>query len=95
MKLRYTTRATAELDEILAFSDRESPKGASRVKARLLEVIDRLVQYPESGRLTTQSRLRRAVVYPYPYLVYYKASAAEIVIHGIRHSARRPRLPRS
>jgi plasmid stabilization system protein ParE len=94
MRLRYTTRATAELDEVLAFIDHESPKGARRVKARMLEVIDRLVLYPESGRLTTNSRLRRAVVYPYPYLIYYKASATEVVIHGIRHSARRPRSSR-
>ena len=91
MRLRYTTRATAELDDILAFIDRESPKGARRVKARMLEMIDRLVRYPESGRLTSTSRLRRAVVYPYPYLIFYKASATEVVIHGIRHSARRPR----
>jgi toxin ParE1/3/4 len=91
MKLRYTTRAAAELDEVLAFVDRESPQGARRVKARVLAVIDLLLRYPESGKLTNTSRLRRAVVYPYPYLIYYKMSATEIVIHGVRHTARRPR----
>jgi toxin ParE1/3/4 len=88
MRLRYTTRAAAELDEVLAFVDRESPQGARRVKARVLAVIDLLLRYPESGKLTNTSRLRRAVVYPYPYL---KMSATEIVIHGVRHTARRPR----
>jgi toxin ParE1/3/4 len=91
MRLRYTTRAAAELDEVLAFVDRESPQGARRVKARVLAVIDLLLRYPESGKLTNTSRLRRAVVYAYPYLIYYKMSATEIVIHGVRHTARRPR----
>lgn len=90
MKLRYTTRAAAELDEVLAFIDRESPQGARRVKARVLAVLDLLLRYPESGKLTSKSRLRRALVHPYPYLIYYKATATEVVIHGVRHSARRP-----
>jgi toxin ParE1/3/4 len=90
MKLRYTTRAAAELDEVLAFIDRESPQGSRRVKARILAVFDLLLRYPESGKLTNKSRLRRAIVHPYPYLIYYKVTATEVVIHGVRHSARRP-----
>jgi toxin ParE1/3/4 len=29
-------------------------------------------------------------VHPYPYLIFYKATADEVVIHGVRHAARRP-----
>ena len=88
-------RAVAELDKVLTFIDRESPQGALRVKARMQAIIDRLVRYPESGRLTSKAGLRRVVVWPYPYLIYYKASATEVVIHGVRHSARRPRSSQS
>jgi toxin ParE1/3/4 len=34
--------------------------------------------------------LRRMIVSPYPYLIFYEATADEIVIHGVRHAARRP-----
>jgi hypothetical protein len=30
------------------------------------------------------------VVSPYPYVVFYHATEDEIVIHGVRHSARNP-----
>jgi toxin ParE1/3/4 len=90
VKLRYTIRAAAELDEILSSIDEQSPQGARGVKERLRAVIDLLLQYPESGRLTSKGRLRRVVAYPYPYLIFYRATDAEIVIYGVRHSARRP-----
>ena len=90
MKLRYTIRAAAELDEILTSIDKQSPQGARHVKKRLRAVIDLLLQYPESGRLTSKGSLRRVVAYPYPYLIFYRATDAEVVIYGVRHSARRP-----
>jgi len=34
--------------------------------------------------------LRRIVVYPYPYLIFYQILDDEIVIHGVRHAARKP-----
>ncbi|MEH2475495.1 toxin ParE1/3/4 [Nitrobacteraceae bacterium AZCC 2161] len=89
MKLRYTIRAAAELDQILTSIDRESPQGARHVKQRLHAVIDLLLQYPQAGRLTNKDGLRRVVASPYPYLIFYRATDAEIVIHGVRHSARR------
>jgi hypothetical protein len=30
---------------------------------------------------------------PHPYLIFYEATEDEIVIHGVRHGARRPSTP--
>jgi hypothetical protein len=30
------------------------------------------------------------VVRPYPYVIFYRPEPAGIVIHGVRHAARRP-----
>jgi plasmid stabilization system protein ParE len=89
VKLRYTRRAAAELDDILNSIDQRSPQGAKHVKAHLRAVIELLLQCPKAGRVT-QKGLRRVVAYPYPYLVFYRATESEIVIHGVRHSARAP-----
>ena len=90
MRIRYTRRAAADLDAILRYIDERSPVGARRVKARLKAVIDLLAEQPHIGRPTSRGDVRRVIVLPYPYVVFYRAMATEIVIHGIRHAARRP-----
>ena len=90
MKLRYTLRAAAELDEILTGIAEQSPQGARRVQTRIQVIINLLLQHPLAGQLTSKGRLRRMVVSPYPYLIFYRATEDEIVIHGVRHGARNP-----
>ncbi|HEX3496837.1 MAG TPA: type II toxin-antitoxin system RelE/ParE family toxin [Methylocella sp.] len=90
MKLRYTLRGAAELDEVLTYVEAHSPPGARHVQARIQAIINLLLQYPHAGQLTSKGRLRRVVASPYPYLIFYHATGDELVIHGVRHSARRP-----
>jgi len=90
VKLRYTPRAAADLSAVLAYIDERSPVGAAHLKRRLLAIIDLLPQQPGMGRPTRRAGIRRIVANPYPYLIFYRATATEIVIHHIRHAARRP-----
>jgi plasmid stabilization system protein ParE len=90
VKLRYTLAALAELDEVLGNIALQSPKGAKRIQGRLHAVINLLLEHPLSGVATDERPMRRIVVRPYPYLIYYELSADEIVIVGIRHGARDP-----
>ena len=90
MKLRYTLRGASELAEVLAYIEERSPQGACHVQARIQAIINFLLQYPHAGQLTSKGRLRRVVTSPYPYLIFYAATEDEVVIHGVRHSARRP-----
>ncbi len=90
MKLRYTLRGAAELDKVLVYIEERSPQGARHVQARIQAIINLLLQHPHAGQLTSKGRLRRVVASPYPYLIFYHATKDELVIHGVRHSARRP-----
>jgi toxin ParE1/3/4 len=90
MKLRYTLRGAADLDKVLAYIEARSPEGAHRVQTRIQVIIDLLLQHPHAGQLTSKGRLRRMIASPYPYLIFYRATEDEIVIHGVRHSARHP-----
>ena len=74
----------------MAYIEERSPLGAQRVQARIQAIIDLLLRHPRVGQLTSNSRLRRLVVSPYPYLIFYEMTKDEIVIHGARHAARRP-----
>ena len=90
MKVRYTLPALAELDEMLDTIVAHSPQGAARVQAGIKSFIDLLPLHPFIGTRTDDPTIRRLVVTPYPYLVFYEATESEIVIHSVRHSARHP-----
>jgi toxin ParE1/3/4 len=53
-------------------------------------VTDLLLRYPRAGAVTDDPTIRRVTTTPYPYLVFYEATDAEIIIHAVRHSARDP-----
>jgi plasmid stabilization system protein ParE len=90
VKLRYTLRAAAELDEVLVAIEKNSPQGARHVQERIRTVIDLLLRHPHGGQLTSKGRLRRVVAFPYPYLIFYHATKDELVIHGVRHPSSMP-----
>jgi plasmid stabilization system protein ParE len=79
------------MSDILDYIEARSPQGAERVKRRLKAAIDLLADYPESGRATNKGDLRRFVANPFPYVIFYRTAATGVVIHGVRHAARRPR----
>jgi plasmid stabilization system protein ParE len=90
VRVRYTPRAATDLEAILDDIASKSPKGARRAQARIQSMIELLARHPRAGRLTNKAALRRIVAYPFPYLIFYRMDGDDIVIHGVRHGARRP-----
>ncbi len=86
MKLRYTLPALADLDAVLDTIAAHSPQGARRVHA----IIDLLLTFPGIGTRRDDPTIRRMTALPCPYMIFYQATEAEIIIHAIRHSAREP-----
>ena len=92
MKVGFTPRALAELAAILDFVAERSPTGARRIQYRIRTLIELLPDFPHSGQLTSVERLRRLVVIPFPYVIFYRPDADDIVIVSLRHTAREPEL---
>jgi toxin ParE1/3/4 len=93
--VRYTPRAFRELQDIFAYIDDHSPLGGRNVKSRVHVIIELIASHPHSGRRIGERGLRRIAVFPYPYFIFYRVLADEIVIQGLRHAARDPlRRPR-
>jgi toxin ParE1/3/4 len=40
--------------------------------------------------MTDDPTIRRTTTRPYPCLIFYEATEAEIIIHAVRHGARDP-----
>jgi toxin ParE1/3/4 len=76
--------------EVLDYIEVRSPQGARHVKAKLYAVIELLAEHPKSGQTTNRHDIRRLAANPYPYVIFYRETETEIVIHGVRHTARRP-----
>jgi toxin ParE1/3/4 len=87
MKLRYERGALADLDEIFAYIAADNREAASRLVARIEEVAAKIAASPYMGEATRKSAFRRFPVGN--YLIVYETGADEVVIHYVRHGARR------
>ena len=90
MRLHYTLPALADLNAVLDYIAARSPQGARRVQARIQAIIDLLLLHPNIGTRTDDPTIRRMTTSPYPYLIFYEATQAEIIVHAVRHAARDP-----
>ena len=90
MRLRFTRPALADLASILNYIADRSPRGAARVHMRIRTITDLLLRYPLAGAVTDDPTIRRITTAPYPYLIFYEATDADIIIHAVRHGARDP-----
>ncbi|MGE7065240.1 type II toxin-antitoxin system RelE/ParE family toxin [Agrobacterium tumefaciens] len=90
MKLHYTTPALADLKGLARYIDPHSPQGARRVQQRIKHLIEQLPHQPFIGKVTDDPTIRRLTTTPYPYLIFYEVTDAEIIIHAVRHGARDP-----
>jgi len=87
MKLRYERGALADLDEIFAYIAADNPEAAARLVARIEEVTARIAASPYIGEATRKSGFRRFPVGN--YLIVYEVGEDEVVVHYVRHGARR------
>ena len=87
MKLRYERGALADLDEIFAYIAQDNREAAARLVARFEELAARLAESPYMGEATRNSRFRRFPIGN--YLMVYEVGQDEVVIHYVRHGARR------
>ena len=90
MKVRYTTRAASDRDKIFDFLVSRSEQAARKVVGLITQRIDELGDNPEKGAKTTKPSLYTLWVAPYPYRIFYRIEAGEVVIIQIRHTSRRP-----
>jgi addiction module RelE/StbE family toxin len=90
MKLRVTSRALRDLEDISNYIRTRNPYAAARVSAAILESFRMLLLFPDIGRRQATAGVRKLVVRRYPYLVYYRVEepASEVVILTVQHPAR-------
>jgi toxin ParE1/3/4 len=90
MRVRYTRRALANIDNISRSIAQDNSAAAQRVVDRIEKLIGDLADVPHLGEAADIPGIRRLSTGRFPYLIFYEIAASEIIIHHVRHGARRP-----
>jgi plasmid stabilization system protein ParE len=75
MRVRYSSRAIAQLKEISSFSARDDEAAAAAVLDRIERLVVLLGKFPALGRPTDKGDVRMMSVMSvpgYPYVIFYK-----------------------
>jgi toxin ParE1/3/4 len=79
-----------QIEKVLDYVETESPHGANRLRERIQALFHLLARHPYAGQATDLPGVRRLIVSPYPYLIFYRVTKDEVVVQRMRHSTRRP-----
>lgn len=91
MRVRFTLRARADLENIFAYLDQRAPTAARSVKATIERQIARLGDFPYMAPETDEPGVRELTLARYPYKIYYEVAGDEVRVLHIRDARRRRR----
>jgi addiction module RelE/StbE family toxin len=92
MRVSYSPRAIAQIEEITSYIARDNPAAAAAMLERIERLTRLLSRFPLMGRATDFPPVRVIGVPQYPYVMFYRfiVDTDEVRILRVRHTARRP-----
>ena len=91
MKLRWASRAVADLEEISDFLAAASPKAWENLLLRLERLSETILDFPLMGKAGLVPGTREFVVSGTPYILVFQVKDEAVVIVSVRDG--RMRLP--
>jgi plasmid stabilization system protein ParE len=91
VKVRWTFRARDDLRQIAAFIEPDSPRYADLVVARIILAVDRLHQFPDSGRIVPERQdptLREVIWQSYRIVYQYRPGSDTVLVLTVFRSER-------
>ncbi|MEJ2625426.1 MAG: type II toxin-antitoxin system RelE/ParE family toxin [Pseudolabrys sp.] len=90
MRVRFSKRALAQLDEILSGLNQVNPFAAQRFEQRIRSIAQRIGRFPQGFQeVEERPGVRKVPLVRYPYLMFYKVFGDEAVVLRIIHGARK------
>lgn len=80
--IRWSRRSADDLQAIYDFAARDSERYAGFLVAKLVRAVDRLIEFPESGRVIpelSEVTIREIIVKPFRIVYRTKPECVEIV----------------
>lgn len=92
MKIRWTTRATKNLDKIIEYLENEwDVKTVQNFASRLLNLLETLKSKPEIGRLVEKDKGIRVFVLTKQNTLFYRIKDQQIIILQIFDNRMNPK----
>lgn len=88
MKLLWTERALAEIDEAFAYVAADSPTTAARLALLIETKASLLIDQPSMGRPGRVDGTREFVVTGTPYILPYRVRDGRVEILAVLHASR-------
>ena len=91
----WSPQSLRDLEGIRAYIAQDSPRYAELVGQRIVAAVDRLQQFPESGRVVPEldrPEIREVITRPYRVVYRYRGESVEIVT-VFRSSRQIPEIP--
>jgi addiction module RelE/StbE family toxin len=95
MKVRWSPTAVSDLESIRDYIARDSPSAARKIANRIKESINRLIDFPSSGRAGRVPGTRELVVPGISYVVAYTVHGDGVQIASVLHGNSAGRNPSS
>ena len=88
MQVVWTDPALERVDEIAVYIAQDDPDAAVRWTVELFEVVGRLADFPDSGRMVPELEFRevRELIFGAYWVFYRVGSAVEVL--SVRHGSR-------
>ena len=90
MKIRWTTEASENLEQIRRHIEEDNPEAALRTVRAIFHHIKKLSVFPSRGRTGRKKGTRELVLSASPYFVVYRVPDETVEILYIRHGAQQP-----
>jgi plasmid stabilization system protein ParE len=85
----FTSAALADLDDVLSYTSANYPALLPSIENRILAVLERIEQWPESAReVSERTGVRVVPLIRYPYRIFYRIADERVEILHIHHTAR-------
>jgi addiction module RelE/StbE family toxin len=89
MKIRWSPTAVSDLESIREYIARDSPSAARKVANRIKESVNRLCNFPLSGRAGRVPGTRELVIPGTSYIAAYILQGDKVQIASVLHGRQR------
>jgi toxin ParE1/3/4 len=88
VKVFWSPRAAADLNELIDFIALDKPGAAERVGDKIYSKVERLTSTPLIGRVGILPKTRELILAPFPYIAVYKVTRDTVRVIRLRHASR-------
>jgi toxin ParE1/3/4 len=87
--VRFTEIALSDLEAAFEYISSDNPKAAREIISQILEGLEQLKKFPESGRTGRRRGTRELVISNLPYIIVYRLNVSTLEILTVLHTARK------